>query len=111
MRTSWPRVVIGTLSGVIALALLVGGAALLWVESTQRDGAGFYTSQEVPVAGDGRAIIVDDLHLDNVGVGLPQELSGRSLGRLVTLRVTARAQTARRRSSSASRRSNGLRAT
>jgi hypothetical protein len=86
----WTRILIGAVSGFIALALLVAGAALLWVELTQRDADGFYTSRQVPVAADGRAIVVDDVHLDDLGVGWPQQVGGRALGDLLTLQVTVR---------------------
>jgi hypothetical protein len=87
---SWPRILIATLSGLIAFALLVSGAAVLWVELTQRDAEGFYTSREVPITAGGRAIVVDDVHLDHLGVGWPQQVGGRALRDLVTVRVTAR---------------------
>jgi hypothetical protein len=90
MRTSWPRVLIATLSGLLAFVLLVGGGALLWAELALRDADGFYTSRQVALRGDGHALVVDDLRLDNLGVGVLQQSGGQALRGQLTLRVTAR---------------------
>ncbi|HET7486793.1 MAG TPA: DUF4389 domain-containing protein [Acidimicrobiales bacterium] len=43
-RKSTALVVMGALAGLVGMALLAGGAVLVWAHTTQRDAAGFYTS-------------------------------------------------------------------
>jgi hypothetical protein len=90
MSTNWPRTLIATLSGAIAFALILCGGALLWVELALKDADGFYTSQQVSLGGYGRAVVVDDVRLDNLGVGPLPEAGGQALRGQLTLRVTAR---------------------
>ncbi len=73
-------IVVGTIVGLIGLALLAGGGTLLWANQTQRDDDGYVTSRTVIVADDGRAIATENLDLG--------DLPGGS-GRWADLRIRA----------------------
>lgn len=64
MRSSKPvLIVLGSFLALIALGLLMAGAALLWAWGTQRDADGFFTSPAYEVATDGYALTSEDVEL------------------------------------------------
>ena len=88
---SWtPGRVIGAIVGALLVltsaGLLAGGGALTWVSTTQRDQAGYISSDTVRLTTDGYALRSGDLTLDGAGPGwaYPDSLAG-------SVRVSARA--------------------
>lgn len=68
MRKSRPiLIVLGALLGIIALAMLAGGAVLTWAHATQRDADGFYNTPDYEISTDGYALVSEslDLFLEN----------------------------------------------
>ncbi|WP_181784061.1 hypothetical protein [Pseudonocardia pini] len=62
------RVLVAALTGIVALALLVGGGVLAWAQLDLRDGDGHYTASGLRAAGAGHALVVEDLGLQYLGV-------------------------------------------
>ena len=84
-------VVVGSLAALVALALLVAGGALLWLDQTQRDEDGFFTSSTERFETDAYALTSDgfDIAADASGEDVPDWLLDE--GRLATVRVRATA--------------------
>jgi hypothetical protein len=61
--------VVGALLALTSTGLLAGGGALAWVYATQRDDAGYLTSDVVQLTSDGYALRSADLILDGAGPG------------------------------------------
>lgn len=59
--------VLGVVSGLMAVVLLVGGGALIAIDRTQRDGDGFLTSPKEGFASSTYAIVSERTHLDTEG--------------------------------------------
>jgi hypothetical protein len=74
--------VAGILVGVLALAVLAAGAAVLAFNHTERDSAGFFATANEPDATEGYAIVSEDL---DIGTDGPDWLFEE--GRLATIRV------------------------
>ena len=56
-------VVVGSLLVLIGLAVALGGGALLWADTTQRDADGWFTSPSGTLAAPGHALISDEIDL------------------------------------------------
>ncbi len=71
--TTSPRnyvlIIVGTIVGLIGLALLAGGGALLWANQTLRDDDGYFTSRTATYVSDGRAIASENLDLGDLPGG------------------------------------------
>ena len=61
--------VIGTLLVLASLGLLGGGAVALWVDGTQRDAAGYVTTDAHAFSTSGSALSTEPAELDSPGVG------------------------------------------
>jgi len=75
--------VAGGLLAVVGLAVLVGGAGVLWVFSTQRNADGFFASPVAEMSTEGHAITSTEMDMG----ALPSAVFGS--GWLATVRVTA----------------------
>jgi hypothetical protein len=74
--------VAGILVGILALAVLAAGAAVLAFNHTERDSAGFFATASEPYAAEGYAIVSEDL---DIGTDGPDWLFEE--GRLATIRI------------------------
>ena len=74
-------VIIGTLIGLFAIGLVIGGGGLLWANETQRDSSGFFTTDEFTLATGSYAVTSADIDLGaRPGDWFPS-------GRLATVRL------------------------
>jgi uncharacterized membrane protein len=76
-------IVIGVLLIIIGLALLVPGILLLWVNGTQKDSGGFFSTSDRVLTSSGYALITPDVNLD---IGSGNWIPG---GGLVQIRATS----------------------
>lgn len=88
-RTGWTagRIValcLGSVLGLVSIAMLVGGSALAWLDHTQRDASGFLTAPSRAFATSTYAITTDRIDLGNTTDSAPSSLLGT-----VRIRVTA----------------------
>jgi hypothetical protein len=79
--------VAGSIATLLALAALAGGAALLAINHTERDSAGFFTTAGEAYGTDSHAIVSEDL---DVGTDGPDWLFQQ--GRLATVRLRGSSQ-------------------
>ena len=56
--------VIGSIVAMIAVALVAGGAAIVWLDTTQRDADGFFTSPTYTLATESHALTSESVDLD-----------------------------------------------
>lgn len=75
-------IIVGTIVGLIGLALLAGGGTLLWANQTLKDDDGYFTSRTVTFADAGRAIASENLDFGDLpgGSGRWGELRIRATG-------------------------------
>jgi hypothetical protein len=84
---SGPRIlliVLGSIAGLFAIALLVGGGVIVWVHEAKRDASGYYATSAKPLATPTFALVSSGLE---IGTGVPDAFLRR--GRLGTIRVVA----------------------
>ena len=62
-------VIVGGLLAFVAVGLVIGGAATLWADRTQRDSAGYLTSADSTFTTAGRALTSDGVRIDGGGPG------------------------------------------
>lgn len=62
-------VIIGGVLAFLAVGLLIGGAATLWADRTQRDASGYLTSPGTTFSTQGRALTSDGVRIDAGGPG------------------------------------------
>src|SRR4051812_39035508 len=74
--------VIGSIVGLVALALLAGGGGVLWADQTQRDSAGFFTSSAHTYASPTYAISHDGVDITDIPGSFDR-------GKLATVRIRA----------------------
>ena len=79
-------IIVGSLVGLIGLALLAGGGFLLWAHETQRDDQGFYTSGVLALRSDAYALTAEGIEIADV----PDELFRK--GRLAQVRIRGTGQ-------------------
>ena len=77
-------IVVGSLIGLLALALLAGGGGVLWGDKTQRDSAGYFTTSSHRFATNTFAITHEGVDIDDVPSGLDS-------GKLASVRIRATA--------------------
>jgi hypothetical protein len=75
-------IVLGSVLGLFALALLAGGGGLLWADQTQRDAAGYFTSSSHSLGTGSYALTHEGTKID----GLPRALDA---GKLAKVRIRA----------------------
>jgi hypothetical protein len=80
--------ILGSIVGLIGLALLAGGGGVLWADQTQRDSAGFFTQSAHRIASDSYAVTHEGVSVHN----LPKALDH---GKLVRISIDARGDTGR----------------
>jgi hypothetical protein len=76
--------VLGSILGIVALALLAGGAALVWADQTQRDGDGYITTPTERYSTDTYALTHEGLEIGDVS-----ETPAWFVDRLGTIRIRA----------------------
>lgn len=76
--------VFGSILGLVALALVLGGGALVWADQTQRDADGYFTTPAERVESDAYAITHEGLEIGDVS-----ETPDWIVDRLGTIRVRA----------------------
>jgi Domain of unknown function (DUF4389) len=78
-------IVVGSLIGLIGLAMLAGGGFALWADQTQRDSTGYFTGSTHEIASDSYAVTHDDIGVHH----LPGFVDD---GKLVRIRIDAHSQ-------------------
>jgi hypothetical protein len=81
-------IVLGSIVGLIGVALLAGGGGLLWGDQTQRDSGGYFTGSAHRVASESFAVTHDGVDIHH----LPGFLDD---GKLVQIRIDARSESGR----------------
>jgi Domain of unknown function (DUF4389) len=87
-RRSVALIVLGSIVGLIALALLASAGGLLWGNQTQRDSGGYFTGSAHRVASGSFAVTHDGVDIHH----LPGFLDD---GKLVRIKIDARSETGR----------------
>jgi len=75
-------IILGSVLGLVALALLAGGGGVLWADQTQRDSDGYFTSSQHRLAGDAYAITHEGANVS----GIPGLIDA---GKLARIRIAA----------------------
>jgi hypothetical protein len=81
-------IILGSIAGVIGLAVLAGGGGLLWADQTQRDSAGYFTGSAHRIASESFAVTHEGVDVQH----LPAFLDD---GKLVRISIDARSETGR----------------
>jgi hypothetical protein len=81
-------IILGSVLGLIALALLTGGGTALWTDQTKRDSAGYFTGSTHRIANGSYAVTHDGVKVHH----LPEWADG---GDLAKIRVAATSDTGR----------------
>ena len=79
-------VLFGGLLILVSLGLLVGGGAVIWVQSTFSDSEGFLMSREVRLQSDSYAMVFQDVNID-VDVDVPADIWAPKPGDFVTVKL------------------------
>jgi uncharacterized protein DUF4389 len=80
-------IILGSIVGLIGVALLAGGGVALWADQTQRDSAGYFTGSNHRIASDSYAVTHEGIDVHH----LPGFLDN---GKLVRIRLAAHTDTA-----------------
>jgi hypothetical protein len=81
-------IILGSVLGLVALAVLAGGGGVLWADQTQRDSEGYFTGSNHRIVSGSYAVTHDDLKVDH----LPGWVDG---GKVVRLRIAATSESGR----------------
>jgi hypothetical protein len=81
-------IILGSIVGLIGLALLAGGGGVLWADQTQRNSAGYFTGSPHRIASESFAVTHEGVDVDH----LPGFLDN---GKLVRLSIDATSETGR----------------
>jgi hypothetical protein len=76
--------ILGAVVGLVALALLAGGAGLLWADQTQRDSAGYFTTSS-------HRFVSSDYAITHEGAKISGVPSWIDVGKLARVRIEAQA--------------------
>jgi Domain of unknown function (DUF4389) len=87
-RRSVPLIVLGSIVGLIGLALLASGGGLLWGNQTQRDSAGYFT-------GSAHRVATESFAVTHAGVDLGHLPDFLDNGKLVRISIDAKSETGR----------------
>ena len=79
-------VLFGGLLILVSLGLLLGGGAVIWVQSTFSDSEGFLMSREVRLQSDSYAMVFQDVNID-IDVDVPADIWAPKPGDFVTVKL------------------------
>jgi hypothetical protein len=87
-KRSVALIILGSVLGLVALALITGGGTALWADQAKRDSAGYFTGSNHRIANGSYAVTQDGVHIDH----LPNWAND---GKLARLRIAATSDTGR----------------
>jgi hypothetical protein len=79
-------VLFGGLLILVSLGLLVGGGAVIWVQSTFSDSEGFLMSREVILQSDSYAMVIQEVNI-NIDVDVPADMWAPKPSDFVTIKL------------------------
>ena len=87
-KRSLALIILGSVLGLVALALITGGGTALWADQAKRDSAGYFTGSGHRIANGSYAVTQDGVHIEH----LPNWAND---GKLARLRIAATSDTGR----------------